>query len=233
MFHTLVASGPQARPSAHRFLLSLGLHGVAVAGAIALTRQPSTATTSPRPRPALVFVAPQPHQKSLPAASDRVATQPAPTPSWEPVLRVPDLSLPALPPPLPSVADVLADAARRAGSGPTLTGSPASGTAPMGAVEVRTADSVNDPVRVMEQPPLRYPPTLAQAGITGRVELEYVVDTSGRAEPGSLRALASTRPEFEAAARAVVLGSRYRPARLHGQVVRQLVHQTLSFQLER
>jgi TonB family protein len=103
----------------------------------------------------------------------------------------------------------------------------------MGAVEVRTADSVDDPVRVMEQPPLRYPPTLAQAGITGRVELEYVVDTSGRAEPGSLRALASTRPEFEAAARAVVLGSRYRPARLHGQVVRQLVRQTLSFQLER
>jgi outer membrane biosynthesis protein TonB len=167
--------------------LSVRLHGVAVAGAIALTRQPSTATTSPRTRPALVFVAPQPHQKSLPAASDRVATQPAPTPSWEPVLRVPDLSLPALPPTLPSVADVLADAARRAGSGPTLTGSPASGTAPIGAVEVRTADSVDDPVRVIEQPPLRYPPTLAQAGITGRVELEYVVDTSGRAEPASLR----------------------------------------------
>jgi TonB family protein len=233
MFHTLVASGPQARPNAHRFLLSLGLHGVAVAGAMALTRQPSTATTSPQSRPALVFVAPLPHQKSLPAASDRVVTQPVPTPAWEPVLQVPDLSLPALPPTLPSVADVLADASRRFGSGATFTGSPASGTALMGGVELRTADSVDDPVRVIEQPPLRYPPTLGQAGITGRVELEYVVDTSGRAEPASLRALASTRREFEAAARAVVLSSRYRPARLHGQVVRQLVRQTLSFQSER
>ena len=87
-------------------------------------------------------------------------------------------------------------------------------------------------VEVIQQPSLRYPPALAQAGITGRVELEYVVDTLGRAEPGSLHALTSTRPEFEAAARAAVLGSRYRPARLHGHAVRQLVRQILSFRAE-
>jgi hypothetical protein len=87
-------------------------------------------------------------------------------------------------------------------------------------------------VEVIEQPPLSYPPTLAQAGVTGRVELEYVVDTLGRAEPNSLRALTSTRPEFEASARAMVLGSRYRLARLHGQVVRQLVRQALRFRSE-
>jgi TonB family protein len=102
----------------------------------------------------------------------------------------------------------------------------------MGDVELWTAESVDDPVEVIEQPPMRYPPALAEAGIAGHVELEYVVDTSGRAEPGSLRALATTRPEFEAAARATVLGSRYRPARLHGQLVRQLVRQTLRFRTE-
>ncbi|HET7240627.1 MAG TPA: TonB family protein [Gemmatimonadales bacterium] len=88
-------------------------------------------------------------------------------------------------------------------------------------------------MEVIEQPPPRYPPVMAQAGVTGRVELEYVVDTLGRAEPGSLRAVTSTHPEFEAAARAAVLGSRYRPARLRGQVVRQLVRQRLSFRTER
>jgi len=103
----------------------------------------------------------------------------------------------------------------------------------MAAVEVWTADSVDDPVRVIEQPALRYPLLLAQAGISGRVELEYVVDTLGRAEPGSLRTLTNTRPEFEAAARAAVLGSRYRSARLHGRVVRQFVRQILSFRSER
>jgi TonB family protein len=70
---------------------------------------------------------------------------------------------------------------------------------------------------------------LEQAGITGRVVLEYVVDTTGRAEPGSLRTLVATYPAFEAAARATVLASRYRPARLGGRVVRQLVRQTLRF----
>jgi TonB family protein len=89
--------------------------------------------------------------------------------------------------------------------------------------------SVDDPVAVIEQPEVRYPAALAHAGIPGRVELEYVVDTLGRAEPRSVRALVSTRPEFEAAAREAVLASRYRPARLRGRLVRQLVRQTLSF----
>jgi TonB family protein len=93
-----------------------------------------------------------------------------------------------------------------------------------------TATSVDDPVAVIEQPAITYPPALAHAGISGRVELEYVVDTLGRAEPGSIRALESTRLEFEAAARATVLASRYRPARLRGRLVRQLARQTLRFQ---
>jgi TonB family protein len=232
MFHTLVASGPQARLSARRFLLSITFHGVAVAGAVALGRQPTTAAIAPQAQPALVFVAPQPLQRLLPEASDRGGGQAPPTPSWEP-LQIPDLIPPLLPATLPKVADLLGEAFLRSGSGPALPGSRVSGIPPKGDVKPWTSESVDDPVRVIEQPPVRYPPALAQAGITGRVELEYVVDTSGRAEPGSLRTLASTRPEFEAAARATVLGTRYRPARLHGQVVRQLVRQTLRFQSER
>jgi TonB family protein len=232
MFQTLVASGPQARPSARRFLLSISFHGVAVAGAIASSRQPSTATTAPQAQPALVFVAPHARRESPPAAQDRGGAQAAPTPSWEP-LQIPDLIPPVLPDSLPRVADLLGNAFLRSGSSPALAGSPVSGIPPEGDVEPWTVESVDEPVRVIEQPPTTYPPGLAQAGITGRVELEYVVDTAGRAEPGSLRALATTRPEFEAAARATVLGSRYRPARLHGRVVRQLVRQTLRFRSER
>jgi len=63
--------------------------------------------------------------------------------------------------------------------------------------------------------------------------LEIVIQVRRRAEPGSLHAVTSTRPKFEAAARAAVLGSRYRPARLHGQLVRRLVRQVLSFRTER
>ena len=174
MFHTLVASGPQARPSAHRFLLSASFHGVAVAGAIALTRHASPPTTSPHAIPAVVFVAPQARQKSLPAASDRALSQAAPTPSWEPFLQVPDLS-PLVPPTaLPSVADLLGAASFRSGSSPALSGSPVGGTAPMGVGELWTANSVDDPVEVIEQPSPRYPPVLAQAGVAGRVVRQLV-----------------------------------------------------------
>jgi TonB family protein len=146
---------------------------------------------------------------------------------------MPDLIPPVLPAALPTVADLLRDAFLGSGSGPALPGAPVSDIPAMGDAKPSTAESVDDPVEVLEQLPLRYPPALAQAGITGRVELEYVVDTTGRAEPGSLRVLATTHPEFEAAARVTVLGSRYRPARLHGRVVRQLVRQTLRFRSER
>jgi hypothetical protein len=63
--------------------------------------------------------------------------------------------------------------------------------------ELLTAASVDDPVDVIDQPAPRYPAALEQAGIIGRVELEYVVDTTGRAEPGSLRTLLTTHPAFE------------------------------------
>lgn len=49
-----------------------------------------------------------------------------------------------------------------------------------------TAASVDEPAETIEQPRVPYPPALAEAGIPGRVELEYVVDTLGCAEPGSL-----------------------------------------------
>ena len=198
-----------------------------------MTRQASPLTTPPHPIPAFVFVAPQARQTSLPAASDRVLSEAAPRPSWAPFFQVPDLSPLVLPTASPSVVDLLGTAPFRSGSSPGLPGSLVGGPAPTGIGGLWTADSVDDPVEVIEQPDPRYPPVLAQAGIAGRVELEYVVDTLGRAEPGSLHALTSTRPEFEAAARAAVLGSRYRPARLHGQVVRQLVRQVLSFRTER
>ena len=88
---------------------------------------------------------------------------------------------------------------------------------------------VDDPVQLLEQPPVGYPPALAQASVAGRVELEFVVDTLGRVEPQSVRTLASTHTEFETAARRAVLSSRFRPAHWRGQVVRQVVRQSFRF----
>jgi TonB family protein len=93
------------------------------------------------------------------------------------------------------------------------------------------ASAVDEPVSVIRQLAPAYPPSLAYARIPGRVELEYVVDTTGLAEPSSLRVLTSTHPGFEAAGRASVTASRFRPAKLNGRLVRQLVRQTLTFRV--
>ena len=72
-------------------------------------------------------------------------------------------------------------------------------------------------------PTPRYPEALRRAGIAGRVIVETVVDTLGRAEPGSMVVVAAPHPGFVAPARDYVLRALFRPARVHGRAVRVLV----------
>lgn len=76
-----------------------------------------------------------------------------------------------------------------------------------------------------------YPDALRAAGVRGSVLAEFVVDTTGRVEAGSFRALRSDDPLFTAAARAALLHTRFRPAESNGRRVRQLVQQSFSFVL--
>ena len=75
-----------------------------------------------------------------------------------------------------------------------------------------------------------YPDVLRRTGTTGTVTVQLVIDTLGRAEPGSL-VLQSSHPGFEAAARAYVLGALFRPGRMRGRAVRVLVRLPMSFTL--
>jgi TonB family protein len=84
---------------------------------------------------------------------------------------------------------------------------------------------VDERPALLSAPPPRYPPILREAGIQGRVVLAAIVDTLGRAEPGSIKIVASANPAFDTPTRAWILGAQFRPARVHGQAVR--VHITL------
>jgi TonB family protein len=88
------------------------------------------------------------------------------------------------------------------------------------------------PERVKD-PPLEYPDLLRQAGIEGSVIIEVIIDTTGHAEPGSLRVVQSTNKAFEMSARDAVLKSVYRPGRVRGQAVRVLVQVPISFTIRR
>jgi protein TonB len=75
----------------------------------------------------------------------------------------------------------------------------------------------------------RYPDILRQAGVEGEVLAQFVVDTTGRAEPGSFKALKSSHDLFITAVRNALPGMRFIPAEVGGRKVRQLVQQPFSF----
>jgi len=103
------------------------------------------------------------------------------------------------------------------------------GTGPVSTTETFVESEVDDPVRALEIPKPKYPPVLQQAGIAGSVDVQYVVDTLGRAEGSSFRVLRSTNKAFEDPAREAILAGKFKPARIRGQAVRQLVQQRISF----
>ncbi len=79
----------------------------------------------------------------------------------------------------------------------------------------------------------RFPVVLQQAGIEGRVLIEFVIDTLGRAERGSLRVINSPHQLFEAPARETVLSCRFRAGRISGRAVRVRVQQPINFTIAR
>jgi TonB family protein len=86
-----------------------------------------------------------------------------------------------------------------------------------------------EPAMVLSQPTPEYPAALASVGIEGRVEVQFVVDTTGRVEPSSIEVVKSTQSGFEGAARKAITGSLFRPARLSNVPVRQLTMQAIRF----
>jgi protein TonB len=104
------------------------------------------------------------------------------------------------------------------------------GTGPVTG-EVFLEAQLDDPVQPISIPTPRYPPVLQSAGIAGGVDLQYVVDTTGHAEPNSFKVLKTTHPAFVEPAEEAIRKGVFKPAKFKGQPVRQLVQQRISFKV--
>ena len=203
---------------------SLFVHSALIAGAVYATLQTRVTHEAPH----IVF--------ELPALSD-----PPRAPAGSPGVSVPLpgpvrlVVSPVIPPVIPPPSSTPFDPARFTGLGPdpgALPGLLAPGPA-VSSTEIYAPTMVEERPERLGGPEPRYPEMLRQAGIEGQVVVECVIDTLGRAEPGSIRVVASTHPLFEAPAREAVAASSFRPARLDGRAVRVRVQLPLNFQLER
>lgn len=114
----------------------------------------------------------------------------------------------------------------------------------------RTADTVtvwlkpgSDPVfpqsgmqvrpALLSGPTLVYPDLLRQAGVQGRVIVQAVIDTMGRAEPWSVKIIESPNEGFNQSARNYVLGASFRAGRVDGRAVRVLINVPLDYSIPR
>ena len=95
--------------------------------------------------------------------------------------------------------------------------------------EATTADAGFTPAVLISEPAPQYPAQLQSVGVTGRVVLEFVIDTTGRVEAGSIRKIESTHIAFEQAARVTIAAARFQPARHSTRAVRQLTRQSIRF----
>jgi protein TonB len=208
--------------------LSILAHAALIAAWILATGRPVSFVKESRSDTTLVWVAAPSSQRNTPRSS--LVGNRAPPVTW-PVPQVdapdiPGLYIPIPGPPGPLVHDTGFGGWMPSGGDTTSGGSP-------GLVPAFDSRVVEEPPVLLEHPRPRFPELLRQAGLEGRVLIEAVVDTLGRVERSTVRVIESAHPLFEAEARAVVLGSRYRPARSGTRAVRVRIIVPVVFGIRR
>jgi len=219
MFDRLIASGNHFadRSLAPSSTVALLVHAGVCAAAVLATLRPPQVFRSAGPR--IVLSWPQPSEDG--SHGGEVDALPGPT---APPIDVPPqapIGIPPIDARLPFDAKVLL---RGAGD---ARGDRGVNVLSDGAW---SATAVDDPPALLAGPRPTYPEALLRAGTVGTVVVQVVIDTLGRAEPGSV-VLQSSHAGFEAAARAYVLRAVFRPGRTHGRAVRVLVRLPIGFTL--
>lgn len=221
------SSAPQNAGQARWAMASAVAHAALIGAAVVLTLGGgnSSGAADPSPTSPVVYVQPvtsQPRSAEIPSDPGSALSLP--------VSRIPAITLPAIPTFDPVLERIDAKEVLSNG-GLTLRTSTPTTVTPGG---VYTEDFVDRAVaaRVDNGSP-DYPAQLRLAAIEGEVAVRFVVDSAGRVEPSSIEILRATHALFGDAVRRWLARTRYVPAEVRGQPVRQLVEQKFSFSLRR
>lgn len=231
MFNRLPESNAQRQRRPGVFVVSTVVHLVV----IALAARASGLTAAPTPKivaDVLVYTTPN---------------EPPPPKTVEPIVRrsLANPITPSLPAPLtipPAISTEIPSTIPDPGVMQNLIESafnPSRVSSGGGAAGSATADGAPFPANLVEKAVIaipgtatpRYPSMLQSAGIEGNVRAQFVVDTLGRVEQGSFKALEATHDLFAAAVRDALGRARFKPAEVGGHRVRQLVEQTFTFSI--
>lgn len=236
MFDVLLESRAARQRRAGSATVSALAHGGIIAAAVALTLAHPTvgrAKDGPRVEPTPVFVhkaPPAPRHSPPPRPTRAQCCAPTPPLTFRPV----DVNTPTpvdviIPP--SDDATLLARTGSRLGHGVMqLDGNDAGGG--LGGVVGEHAVDRAPSLSGAAQPP-RYPAPLRDMGVEGRVVVELVVDTLGRAELDEVRVVSTSHALFAQAVRDALPRYRFTPGELSGRKVRTRVQIPFDFTLTR
>jgi len=203
-------------------VVSLFVHTVVIAGAVYATLNAGQTDNSVKVDTAMVFVD-QPKQEKPP--EQQPVQLDVPLKGFQTVV-APDVIPTNIPP-----VNLQEHFDPKDYSGTGVEGGLATGLVPTGN-EVFMEAIVEEKPAVLSGPVAQYPELLRQAGIQGRVMVQAIIDTLGRAEPNSIKVLQSPNPGFDQSAKTWAMKTLFRPARVHGRAVRVLIQIPIDYRLK-
>jgi protein TonB len=233
VFENLLESKSKKQRTFGQTILSVALHGLLIFAAVKATQGVAESVKDRPVDTTMVFLKPpEPPPPPPPPPPEQVVVSTNPPPKgFQTVVAPTDIPKDIPPIDLKQKAFDPKDFTGKGVEGGIATGV-VGGTGDVKA-EVFTEAQLDDPVSPISIPQPRYPPVLESAGIAGRVVVQFIVDTTGHAEPNSIKVMETNHQLFVESAKESISKAVFKPARYHGRPVRQLVQLPISFKPNR
>lgn len=236
MFENLIESNHKRQSSLGQQAVSFVLHGVLIFGAIKATQGAAEAVRDIVVDTTMVFLRPPETPPPPPEPPpENVVVSANPPPQGFQIITPPDNIPTEIPPVNLNERFDPRDFTGKGVEGGIATGV-VGGTGPVPiegevflAAEVDETPSVQAGSNCLG----KYPPVMQSAGIPGKVVLQFVVNTDGRVDAGSIKVMSSTHKAFEEPARQGITAQscNFKAGKSRGQPVRVLVQQAVSFKV--
>jgi protein TonB len=220
MFTTLIESTPHRRWSGNAGLFSALFHSALIAAAVYATTSDAASkviATAANQATKIHWVKPSAEPPSAAAPAVKPKPKPRPVAPKKVPTATPPVDRNAQPTPEPD-----------AGAATTTAGS--AGGVP-GAFNAFEVDVETVAIAGTVRP--QYPEFLRSSGIEGQVIAQFVVDEKGRVDRKTFRVVSSTNEQFTNSVQRALPQMRFKPARIGGKPVSQLVQQLFVFKLDR
>jgi protein TonB len=221
MFTTLLESAPHRQPNRNASIVSTLFHSALIAAAV-------WATTSGAASNVIATAATQATKIHWVKTIAQPAGQPA-RPAAKPKPKAPPVVAPKKVASTVPAIDPNAHPASEPDAGPATANLSGSGTP--GAFNAFEVDVESVVISSTVRP--QYPETLRSSGTEGQVIAQFVVNEKGRADRKTFRVLSSTNSLFSDAVSRALPQMRFKPAKMGGKPVSQLVQQLFVFRLDR